>query len=135
MGISRYNAEGYHDPTAHLAVCHVEEGEKILHLSYPNGSMDIQLFCFFPCAKEKAKKFFRLVRRYSSSKDKEKIARCLRQKEQKYQAQIQTFSSRALKESKKEERQYWEARMKEARRLLRRTQGNLELLREVAGYE
>ena len=72
MGISRYNAEGYHDPTAHLAVCHVEEGEKILHLSYPNGSMDIQLFCFFPCTQEKAKKFFRLVRRYSSSKDKAK---------------------------------------------------------------
>ena len=91
MGISRYNAEGYHDPTAHLAVCHVEEGEK--------------------------------------------IPRCLRQKEQKYQTHIQTFSSRALKESKKEERQYWGARMKEARRLLRRTQGNLELLREVAGYE
>ena len=123
MGISRYNAEGYHDPTAHLAVCHVEAEEKILHLSYPNGSMDIQLFCFF------------LVRQYSSSKDKEKIARCLRQKEQKYQTQIQTFSGRALKESKKEERQYWEARMKEARRLMRRTQRNLELLREVAGYE
>ena len=69
------------------------------------------------------------------SKDKEKIARCLRQKEQKYQTQIQTFSGRALKESKKEERQYWEARMKEARRLMRRTQRNLELLREVAGYE
>lgn len=46
MGISRYNAEGYHDPTAHLAVCHVEAEEKILHLSYPNGCMDIQLFAF-----------------------------------------------------------------------------------------
>ena len=62
MGISRYNAEGYHDPTAHLAVCHVEEGEKILHLSYPNGSMDIQLFCFFPCTQEKAKKDARGLR-------------------------------------------------------------------------
>ena len=135
MGISRYNAEGYHDPTAHLAVCHVEEGEKILHLSYPNGSMDIQLFCFFPCTQETAKKFFRLVRRYSSAKDKEKIVRWIRVSEQTYQTHIKTFPSRALHERKKEERQPGKEGMKEARRLLRRTQGNLELLREVAGYE
>ena len=31
MGISYYNGSGYPDPTAHYAVRHLEEEEKMLH--------------------------------------------------------------------------------------------------------
>ena len=41
MGISYYNSSGYPDPTAHYAVRHVEEEEKMLHIVYPKGHLSL----------------------------------------------------------------------------------------------
>lgn len=134
MGISRYNSEGYYDPTVHLAIRTMEQKDKVLRISYPTGYMDIRLDAFFPCTIKKARKIFRLVQSYSSFEDKKRILSCLRGKEQKYKSQIQTFSGRLAASQEKAEMQKWDARLREAKRLLHRTQRNMELFREVAGY-
>lgn len=134
MGISRYNSEGYYDPTAHLAIRTMEQKDKVLRISYPTGYMDIRLDAFFPCTIKKARKIFRLVQSYSSFEDKKRILSCLRGKEQKYKSQIQTFSGKLAASQEKAEMQKWDARLGEAKRLLHRTQRNIELFREAAGY-
>ena len=64
MGISRYNASGYLDMTAHLAIQNMEREEKVLHIEYPTGYMNIRMEAFFPCTVKRADKLFRMVRRY-----------------------------------------------------------------------
>lgn len=135
MGISKFNAEGYHDPTAHLAIRTMEQKDKVLRISYPTGYMDIRLDAFFPCTVKKAGKLFRLVQSYSSLEDKKRILSCLRAKEQKYKSQIQTFSGKLAASKEGPERKKWESRLKEAKRLLHRTQRNIEVFREAAGYD
>ena len=61
MGISYYNGSGYPDPTAHYAVRHLEEEEKMLHIVYPTGRMDIRMDKFFPATLDRARKLFRLM--------------------------------------------------------------------------
>ena len=48
MGISRYNASGYLDMTAHLAIQNMEREEKVLHIEYPTGYMNIRMEAFSP---------------------------------------------------------------------------------------
>ncbi len=66
MGISYYNGSGYPDPTAHFAVRHLEEEEKMLHIEYPTGHMDIRMDKFFPATLDRARKLFRLMAMHSS---------------------------------------------------------------------
>ena len=58
MGISRYNSEGYADPTAYEAIRSIET----FRVDHPNGYIEVNVEAFFPCTTAKAKKLFRLVR-------------------------------------------------------------------------
>lgn len=135
MGIGGYNAEGYADPTAYYAVQNVEEQEKILHIRYSTGHMDIRMEVFFPATVDRAKKLFRLVRQYSSEKDKQRIWNCLSDKEKKYKSQIQTFMKKMEEATTKREKSYWYSRRREAGHLLLRTQRNMEIFQKMTGAE
>ena len=52
MGISRYNSEGYADPTAYEAIRSIET----FRVDHPNGYIEVNLETFFPCTHTKAKK-------------------------------------------------------------------------------
>lgn len=58
MGISRYNSEGYADPTAYEAIRNIET----FRVDHPNGYIEVNVDTFFPCTNTKAKKLFWLVR-------------------------------------------------------------------------
>lgn len=71
MGISRYNSEGYADPTAYEAIRNIES----FRVDHPNGYIEVNMEIFFPCTTTKAKKLFRLVRAYcSEAQQKELLA-------------------------------------------------------------
>ena len=69
MGISRYNSEGYADPTAYEAIRSIET----FRVDHPNGYIEVNLETFFPCTNTKAKKLFRLVRDNCSEAQQEEL--------------------------------------------------------------
>ena len=69
MGISRYNSEGYADPTAYEAIRNIET----FRVDHPNGYIEVNMETFFPCTNTKAKKLFRLVRTYCSKAQQEEL--------------------------------------------------------------
>lgn len=127
MGISYKNGSGYPDPTAYLAVKNIEADEKILHIQYPSGYMDLKMDAFFPCTVDRARKVFKLVSQYCPKSDKDRLLRFLKNKEKHYQAQKQTFlQQEKCAESHKEKEQY-AARVRESERLAQRTRRNIEM--------
>ena len=50
MGISRYNSEGYADPTAYEAIRNIES----FRVDHPNGYIQVNVETFFPCTNTKA---------------------------------------------------------------------------------
>ena len=50
MGISRYNSEGYADPTAYEAIRNIES----FRVDHPNGYIEVNMETFFPCTTTKA---------------------------------------------------------------------------------
>ena len=69
MGISRYNSEGYADPTAYEAMRNIGT----FRVDHPSGYIEVSVDTFFPCTNTKAKKLFRLVRAYCSETQKEEL--------------------------------------------------------------
>lgn len=69
MGISRYNSEGYADPTAYEAIRNIES----FRVDHPNGYIEVNMETFFPCTTTKAKKLFRLVRANCSEAQQEEL--------------------------------------------------------------
>ena len=73
MGISRYNSEGYADPTAYEAIRNIES----FRVDHPNGYIEVNVETFFPCTNTKARKLFRLVRAYCSEAQQEELLAAL----------------------------------------------------------
>lgn len=73
MGISRYNSEGYTDPTAYEAIRNIET----FRVDHPSGYIAVNMETFFPCTNTKAKKLFRLVRAYCSEDQQEELLAAL----------------------------------------------------------
>lgn len=80
MGISRFNSEGYCDPTAYEAIKKAET----FRIVHPTGYLDINTEKFFPCTVEKGKKTFRLVREHCSKAQQEELLGALLRKEKRY---------------------------------------------------
>lgn len=127
MGISYKNSSGYPDPTAYMAVHNIEAEEKILHIRYPSGHMDLRLDAFFPCTVDRAKKIFRLICQYCPQEDKDRLLRFLQEKEHRYQSQVRTFEQQRNASTKAGERNALERRMRESARLQERTHRNIEV--------
>lgn len=73
MGISRYNSEGYADPTAYEAIRNIET----FRVDHPTGYIEVNVDAFFPCTNIKAKKLFRLVRDNCSEAQQEELLAAL----------------------------------------------------------
>lgn len=129
MGISYKNSSGYPDPTAFLAVQNMELEERILHIKYPTGGMDIRMDAFFPCSVDRAKKIFRLVCQYCPQEEKEKLLRFLQEKERCYLAQVESFQSQAKRSSDPADRDKLVRRRRESEKLRQRTHRNIEIFR------
>ena len=80
MGVNRYNAEGYCDPTAYDAIRNSER----FRISYPTGYMELNVENFFPCPVEKGKKVFRLVREHCTAIQQEELLAILLRKAKGY---------------------------------------------------
>ena len=134
MGISKYNAEGYYDPTAYEGLRNAEVETRKLKITYPTGYMELNLDCFFPCPLDKARKVFSLIHRYSSEADKDRLLSFLHGLVHRYFAQMQEYADKATSHpAKSEECREYTLRFKEARRLRQRTARNIELF--TAGRE
>ena len=135
MGISYYNSSGYPDPTAHYAVRHMEEEEKMLHIVYPTGHMDIRMDKFFPATLDRAKKLFRLMAQYSSDEDKRRLLEFLCQKEQKLKNQEETYVRLAMESEKKMDVNKYTSFARNATNDKHRTRRNIELLCQICRLE
>ena len=135
MGISYKNSSGYPDPTAHYAVHHIEEEEKMLHIVYPTGHMDIRMDKFFPATLDRARKVFRLMAQYSSREDQYRLLEFLRQKEQKLQNQEESYSRKVLECTKKMDINRYTAYAHNAANDKQRIKRNMELLRQICKLE
>lgn len=135
MGISYYNGSGYPDPTAHYAVRHLEEEEKMLHIVYPTGHMDIRMDKFFPATLDRARKLFRLMAQYSSSEDKHRLLEFLCQKEQKLGNQEESYSRQAMDSEKRMDINKYTSFARNAANKKHRTRRNIELLCQICRLE
>lgn len=135
MGISYYNGSGYADPTAHYAVRHIEEEEKMLHIQYPTGHMDIRMDKFFPATLDRARKLFRLMAQYSSGEDKHRLLEFLRQKEQKLKNQEESYAKQAQGCAKKMDVHKYTSLARNAEIEKHRTRRNIELLCQICRLE
>jgi hypothetical protein len=131
MGISYYNSSGYPDPTAHYAVRNMEEEEKMLHIVYPTGHMDIRMDKFFPCTLDRARKLFRLMAQYSPAEDQHRLFGYLRQREEKFKSQVETYSRQAAEATKRHEVSKYESFARNAENQRHRTKRNIELLCQI----
>ena len=127
MGISYKNGSGYPDPTAFLAVQNIEADEKILHIQYPTGYMDLKMDAFFPCTIDRARKVFKLICQYCSRSDKDRLFRFLVNKEKRYLAQSQTFQQQMECAGSRAERERLGLRARESNRLALRTRRNIQM--------
>lgn len=127
MGISYKNGSGYPDPTAYMAVQNIEAEEKILHIEYPTGYMDLKMDAFFPCTVDRAGKIFKLICQYCPKSDKERLLRFLEKKEKRYLAQKQTFLQKEKYASSRTEKEEYGRRVRESERLAQRTRRNIEM--------
>ena len=127
MGISYKNGSGYPDPTAYLAVRNIEEDEKILHIQYPSGYMDLNMDVFFPSPVDRARKVLKLICQYCSESDKDRLFRFLVNKEKHYRAQSQTFLQQMECAGSRTEQERLALRARESCRLARRTHRNIEM--------
>lgn len=135
MGISYYNSSGYPDPTAHYAVRHVEEEEKMLHIVYPKGHMDIRMDKFFPATLDRAKRLFRLMAQYSSSEDQHRLLAFLSRMEQKFEDQEEAYCRKVRECEKKMDRNRYTSLARNAANDSHRTRRNMELLCQICRLE
>jgi hypothetical protein len=87
MGVNRYNAEGYCDPTAYEAIRNSER----FRISYPTGYMELNVENFFPCPVEKGKKVFRLVREHCTVIQQEELLAVLLRKAKSYATRLSNW--------------------------------------------
>lgn len=133
MGISRYNASGYLDMTAHLAVQNMEREEKVLHIEYPTGYMNIRMDVFFPCTVKRADKLFRIVRRYCTSADKARLLDALRCLEKKYTDKERFYSIQVQTATDEIDRKCNAIQQNEAKRRMAGIQRNIRQFEAIVG--
>ncbi len=125
MGTSKYNAEGYYDPTAYEGIRRAEADAEKLTIVYPAGCMELNLEGFFPCSLDKARKIFSLIYRHSSESDKEKLLSFLHKLEKRYFSQMQEYAELAgAYPARSVTSRDYIAKFKEARWLWQRTVRN-----------
>lgn len=123
MGVNRYNAEGYSDPTAYEAIKNVET----FRITHPAGYLELNTENFFPCTVEKGKKVFRLVREHCSEEQKNELLAILFRKAKSY-ADKALELDRRLDNATLDEKEYVDvfSQLKNIRRQHERITRNIE---------
>ncbi|WP_010651610.1 hypothetical protein [Oceanobacillus massiliensis] len=128
MEISKYNAEGYYDPTAYEGIRKADADARKFKILYPTGYMELNLTNFFPCTLDKARKIFSLIHKYSSKEDKRRLIHFLQALENEYAIEMMEAAAKAISYPEKSaEYRKSNSRFKEVRRLRQRTARNIEL--------
>lgn len=96
MGVSKFNAEGYYDPTAYEGIKRAEESMNILRIEYPSGYIQIKLDNFFPCTLDKARRICSLVNQYSSESDKDRLQRFFQNREDYYYSNMAEYAEKTV---------------------------------------
>ena len=134
MKISKYNAEGYYDPTAYEGICRADKGAGKLKITYPTGDIELKLDGFFPCTADKARKIFSLIHKYSLEADKNRLLAFLQCMERRYHYQMQEYAENAAAYPAYSEKcREYTAKFKDAMRLRQRTAKNIEMF--IAGRD
>jgi len=76
MGISRYNSEGYADPTAYQAIRNMET----FQVDHPAGCIEVNIDRFFPCTVAKSRKLFKLICENCSKAQQDELLKALARK-------------------------------------------------------
>lgn len=134
MGISKYNAEGYYDPTAYEGIRKADADARKFKIVYPTGFMELNLTNFFPCTLDKARKVFSLIHKFSPEKDKQRLLHFLQGLENDYALEMMECAEKAMSypEKSAEYRKY-NSKFKEARRLRQRAARNIEIFNAGRG--
>ena len=101
MGINKFNAEGYHDPTAYEAIKNAET----FRVVHSHGYLELNTERFFPCTLEKGKKVFRLIRENCTETQKNDLLAILLRKAKSY-ADKALELDRRLDDSTLDEKEY-----------------------------
>lgn len=80
MGVNRYNAEGYCDPTAYEAIKNAET----FRVTHPHGYLDLNTERFFPCTVDKGRRLFKLIRENCSEAQQQELLVVLLRKAKSY---------------------------------------------------
>lgn len=131
MGINKYNAERYYDPTAYEGLCRIQESEKQIRINHSTGYMEVNMDQFFPCSLQEARKVFALVHRYSSDGDKQKLTDFLKNKEKYCFRKMRLYAEQVMEfHSTTTEYRELMRKFKEAKNLHQRMKRNIEIYQE-----
>lgn len=132
MEISKYNAEGYYDPTAYEGICRAEGYAWKLKIIYPAGCLELALKDFFPCTLAKARKVFSLIHKYSPESDKDKLVNFFRNLSDGYSIKMQDYAAKAASFPKNSyERNEYALKFKKARHQRQKIVKNLQLFTDL----
>lgn len=131
MGINKYNAERYYDPTAYEGLCRVQESEKRIKICHPTGYMEVNMDQFFPCTLQEARKVFALVHKHSPEGDKNRLIDFLKNKERYCFRKMRLYAEQVMElQSTTSEYRELMRKFKEAKTLHQRMKRNIELYQE-----
>ena len=93
---TKYNSEGYRDPTAHLGIglAEPEQARQIVRLTYRNGRMELYVKEFFPCTIAVGRKIFPLIKKFAGKKDIENLRMFLEMEVSEHSEKYKEFSRR-----------------------------------------
>lgn len=135
---TKYNSEGYRDPTAHLGIslAEPEQSRQIVRLAYRNGRMELYVKEFFPCTIAVGRKIFPLIKKFAKKKDIENLRMFLEMEVSEHSEKYMEFSRRkALEQEGSKMYQFYNARSHEEQVLYKRAKSNLEMLSSEGGRQ
>lgn len=135
---TKYNSEGYRDPTAHMGIslAEPEQSRQIVRLAYRNGRMELYVKEFFPCTIAVGRKIFPLIRKFARKKDIENLRMFLEMEVSEHSEKYMDFSRRkALEQEGSKMYQFYNARSREEQVLYKRAKSNLEMLSSEGGRQ
>lgn len=133
---TKYNSEGYRDPTAHMGISLAEppQERQIVKLSYRNGRMELYVREFFPCTVSVARKIFPLIRKFAGKKDIENLKMYLEMEVSEHLEKHMEFARRrALEPENSRQYHFYNARSNEEKILYNREKFKLEMLTRRGG--
>lgn len=135
---TKYNSEGYRDPTAQMGIglAEPEQTRQIVRLTYRNGRMELYVKEFFPCTIAVGRKIFPLVKKFAGKKDIDNLRMFLEMEVSEHREKYQEFARRrSLEREGSKQFHFYNARSREELTLYKRAKSNLEMLNSRGGKQ